>query len=601
MFNLKQFKLNFASKWKVIFWLTLALLLVFTFTPRGYAQALEGAQEVPPQILPAAETQPTETQSGEQKSAVQNPVLMEEPPATFPYKKKFIISSYYSPIPGQSRYFTGSFEGDVRLNGEGVTAADGTKVYPGIAAAPKNFTFGTKIFIPGFGTVAVHDRGGAIKNSRLDIWVGFGEEGLRRAIAWGMRTVEATIYGIDANIKEAVDLESMPLADITWIMSKTEYFKSDLSLGDQGESIRSLQRTLKQLGYFDLEITGYFGEETQSAVKKFQLAEKVVDSEADTGVGNFGPKTRIALEKKLSGLRYQELNDLPDGTLSLGAEGSAVNKLQTLLKRYAYLDGVSGKFDQKTFDSLVRFQTDFAVIESPTSFGAGIYGPRTKASFRELIENNYTPTQSLSKITLDEQKTDGIFTKELAFSDRGEDVYLLQEEMKSLNFLRLEPTGYFGKNTEHAVFKFQQAFGVVSKPTDQGAGVLGPKTISKLNEIALARSDRKNLIAKNTEQKKLLASRLNDEKKLVYGANEMNQTFASDITYGTRNNEVERLQKILKKLGFFKGKLTTAYFGDITKVSLMTFQKNHGLEESGILDLKTRRILNTIISPSQPS
>ena len=35
--------------------------------------------------------------------------------------------------------------------------------------------------IPGIGFVAVHDRGGAIKNNRLDIWMGEGEEGLSRA------------------------------------------------------------------------------------------------------------------------------------------------------------------------------------------------------------------------------------------------------------------------------------------------------------------------------------------------------------------------------------------------------------------------------------
>ena len=32
--------LKFKQRWKVIFWLTVALLLIFSATPRGYAQAL---------------------------------------------------------------------------------------------------------------------------------------------------------------------------------------------------------------------------------------------------------------------------------------------------------------------------------------------------------------------------------------------------------------------------------------------------------------------------------------------------------------------------------------------------------------------------------
>ena len=42
------------------------------------------------------------------------------------YTKTFTISAYYSPLPDQSRYVTGSYEGDIRLNGSGVRSADGT-------------------------------------------------------------------------------------------------------------------------------------------------------------------------------------------------------------------------------------------------------------------------------------------------------------------------------------------------------------------------------------------------------------------------------------------------------------------------------------------
>lgn len=566
----KLSKVDFAVGWKIIFWLTLALLITFTITPRGYAQALES----------------------EEMSSDSGDTL------TFPYKKKFTISSYYTPLPGQSRYFTGSYEGDVRLNGEGVTAADGTKVYPGMAAAPKTFRFGTKMEIPGFGVVAIHDRGGAIKNNRLDIWVGAGEEGLRRAIAWGMRTLEVTVYGMDPSVVEAVNIPSMPLADLSWIIKKTEYFKSDLSVGDEGEPVNELQRFLKKLGYFDAEATGYYGNETQEAVTKFQLSEKVIDSTDDPGKGNFGPKSRIALERLLIQEKNKALGDMPNEILKRGDEGKKVAQLQSVLKEYNYLNEVTEKFDQKTYEGLIRFQLDFGVIKDKNEKGAGYFGAKTVTALKRLIADNLTPQTSLT-ITSQPNADVKTFPKTLALADQGSDVRLLQEELKRLNFLSLEPTGYFGKTTEHALFKFQQSFGIVESESSDGAGVFGPKTIDKLNEIASARSSQKKLIAKTTDDKLIVAQRLNDEKQLV--AQLEREAFAADMIYGSRGQDVERLQKVLQKLGFFQGKLTTAYFGDVTKGSLIAFQKNHGLNESGVLDGRTRRILNSIISPGLSS
>lgn len=82
-----------------------------------------------------------------------------------PRQQTFVISAYYSPMPNQAKYVTGSYAGDIRLNGDGVKAADGSHVYPGMIAAPKSYAFGTKMKIPGVGIVAVHDRGGAIVHS----------------------------------------------------------------------------------------------------------------------------------------------------------------------------------------------------------------------------------------------------------------------------------------------------------------------------------------------------------------------------------------------------------------------------------------------------
>ena len=70
--------------------------------------------------------------------------------------------------------------------------ADGTKAKRGtIAADTRYFPMGTRMYIPGYGTGVVHDRGGAIKGAkRLDLFF----ETHQDALNWGRRKVKVFIY-----------------------------------------------------------------------------------------------------------------------------------------------------------------------------------------------------------------------------------------------------------------------------------------------------------------------------------------------------------------------------------------------------------------------
>ncbi len=76
------------------------------------------------------------------------------------------------------------------------TTASGYVIQPGdrFVAAPREIPFGTILEIPGYGTVPVLDRGGAIKGARLDVFFG-REDGHRRALEWGIRTLRVKIIG----------------------------------------------------------------------------------------------------------------------------------------------------------------------------------------------------------------------------------------------------------------------------------------------------------------------------------------------------------------------------------------------------------------------
>ena len=61
-------------------------------------------------------------------------------------------------------------------------------------------------------------------------------------------------------------------------LNSQEAVPNGLSLGDQGESVERVQKLLSQYGYLSSSnVTGYFGEVTEKAVKSFQKSNGLAD------------------------------------------------------------------------------------------------------------------------------------------------------------------------------------------------------------------------------------------------------------------------------------------------------------------------------------
>jgi len=90
-------------------------------------------------------------------------------------------TGYYHPEQGQDFYATGSYEKDLRLNGQGVTAT-GKKVSKGhVAVDPSVIPLGTEFYSEEHGMLKAEDTGGRIRGNRIDIFTGDGENGLIKA------------------------------------------------------------------------------------------------------------------------------------------------------------------------------------------------------------------------------------------------------------------------------------------------------------------------------------------------------------------------------------------------------------------------------------
>jgi peptidoglycan hydrolase-like protein with peptidoglycan-binding domain len=69
-------------------------------------------------------------------------------------------------------------------------------------------------------------------------------------------------------------------------------------------------------------------------------------------------------------------------------------------------------------------------------------------------------------------------------------------------------------------------------------------------------------------------------------------TFTKDLKVGMKSEDVKELQKYLISQGYFTGD-TTGYFGKLTKIAVIKFQKAHGLPATGMFGKLSRAVTNS--------
>ncbi|MDO5327572.1 MAG: peptidoglycan-binding protein [Clostridia bacterium] len=345
-----------------------------------------------------------------------------------------------------------------------------------------------------------------------------------------------------------------------------------LKLGSQGDEVRTVQRKLKELGFYKGTVDGDFGAGTENAVKAFQ---KQYGLTVDGKVGNNTMAKLVAAKQtaKPAATATPKPTAAPSYNsntyLRNGNSGKQVRQMQERLISLGYLVGTAtSSFDNATEAGVLAFQ------RRHTSYADGVAGPET---LKALYSSSASKASSPSGII-------GISLKEGSTTTSA--VRLLQQKLKTLGFYKGSVDGAFGSGTTDAVKAFQRANGLSAD------GVAGGGTLNRL--FSASAKNASGYAANATATPRPTATPRTTDTPLppniyVRVTPAPNGQYAT-LRRGMYGTPVESMQRELKNQGYFSG-VVDGYFGEGTEDAVRSFQRYNGLNVDGAAGPATLRVL----------
>lgn len=151
---------------------------------------------------------------------------------------------------------------------------------------------------------------------------------------------------------------------------KVKVKKTAWQIGDSGAAVTKLQKRLKALGFYNDEITGYFGEVTEKAYKEFQKAAGVtVDgicgkTDRDILYSSAAPMAQEETTEPQQDKEEEKQEEEKEDVLSVGDYSDDVYSVQERLIELKYMeDDATGYFGELTEAAVKDFQ-DYNEMES---------------------------------------------------------------------------------------------------------------------------------------------------------------------------------------------------------------------------------------------
>ena len=444
----------------------------------------------------------------------------------------FVVTAYYSPLPDQQYYLKGNYEDEIRLNGKGIAWASGKGVFSWMLAAPKNYSFGTKIELEWLWIGSVEDRGGAIVNAwnrgylddRIDVWMWYWDEWLRRALYWGKRKVKWNI--VSSNSEVNLDYNNIPAP--TWVVNSLEqtpniFYKSIWKNSNEND-IYDLKLFLSDNNFYTWEVNYIYSNDLISIIHDFQLKYELVSEDEILWAGYWGEKTRT---KFLEEYRLWKIEVNNDNNVVLNSENNDtiektdehidnyenillkwdindifnnpvetivdIAELQNIFKELDFYDWeIDGKYDSIK-EVVLQYQLNNDIVSDENSLWASYYWPITRKTlyydyielleYKENIKKAEEKINELKLISYNQADTKIEELWNLNIWNISPEVRDLQLILKHFWYFNEKDTAIFGWKTKEALISMQIDMEVIDNKDSIWAGVYWPSTKIELSKL----------------------------------------------------------------------------------------------------------------------
>lgn len=206
-----------------------------------------------------------------------------------------------------------------------------------------------------------------------------------------------------------------------------------LKLGEKNSQVNLLQEQLTKIGVYNGPITGFFGPQTEEALKKFQSQNGL------TADGILGDRTKQLLIAKVTNTNTQGTN-INQSSFSSQQIIVFQQQLQALNYYQGKIDGVIGP---GTVAALKKFQ-----IENNLSI-TGIFDSATQTA----LNKNYLPANHQETI---------VTPYTLSNNPSVQEIQMIQRRLQVAGLYQGNIDGVMGKKTQEALERARLAYGIAS-------------------------------------------------------------------------------------------------------------------------------------------
>lgn len=430
----------------------------------------------------------------------------------------FVVTAYYSPLPNQQYYLTGNYKSEIRLNGRGIAWASWKWVFSGMLAAPKNYRFWTKIYLQWLWIWSVEDRWGAIvnagqrwyKNDRIDVWVWYWDEWLRRALYWGKRKVKGHIV---SNQKTTINYKNIPapLWATSWLKQVPTVFNVSLWKWSNIDHVKNLQKVLKEVGKYKGNIDGIYNKEVIDIVYNFQVENNIPLGENNYWAGYWWKQTRDLFFKKYLNWEFDEepdniaedlIKDNKKENWVFDIPAKTVHEIKNLQKVLIDLKLYDWEISWNYEDIrhvILAYQLKNHIVKSTSEPGASHFWPKTRANMKKA----YLKFEEEQRIKAEEEKRRKELEKKLnklkelagkkaetelanlwhiQLGQTSPRVREFQILLRELGYFDRKDTAIFWPQTKAALIQYQLDHDIIADKHDKWAGFFGPKTREQIKK-----------------------------------------------------------------------------------------------------------------------